>query len=230
MYKIALEKYNLLKSNFTSNFDLFTLDINILYNGNADLIGELYRQLKKIDSSNIIYYQSLKEHLLNELDYVMYEGRWEEADYKNWQFLLVSSGKEKEQYLGLNDIKNFNCNDLKKLDSLWTKNSQGHFGYSVQERIYLTTGNSLEFDWDKGNFTKWNQIIYNRFAEEVGWKKEDGEWLKYHEIPWKWEIDFQTERYGILPRYGSLLGVVSLDNCCASGPALLLQKLVDCSG
>ncbi|WP_016948954.1 AAA-like domain-containing protein [Anabaena sp. PCC 7108] len=227
-YKIAFQKYNLLKSQLKSNFELFTLDLNILYNGNADIIGILYRKLNYLDRSNTVYYESLKAHLLDELDYLMQQNRWKEADHKNWQFLLIASGKEKENYLQLNDIKNFNCDDLKKLDSLWTRNSQGHFGYSVQEKIYLSTGNSLEFDWDKGNFTIWNQTRYDEFGEELGWKKKGGEWMKYDEIPWKCETNFQAERYGILPRYGVLLGIVSVAGC-GSGLSLLLQRLVDCS-
>jgi len=56
-YKIAIDKYNLLKSQLeSSNTNLFKLDLNILYNGNADIVASLYRQLND--------YESLKTHLL----------------------------------------------------------------------------------------------------------------------------------------------------------------------
>ena len=155
-YKIALAKYNLLKYQLKSNIDLFKLDLNILYNGNADIVASLYRQLNDLDSSNTVYYEFLKAHLLDELDYLMKENRWKDADLKNWQFLLVSAKKENQGYLLVNDIKNFNCKDLQKVDKLWVDNSKGKFGFSVQKRIYLETGNSLDFDWEKGTFTKWN--------------------------------------------------------------------------
>ncbi|MEH1793704.1 hypothetical protein [Nostoc sp.] len=42
----------------------------------------LYRKLKELDGSNPVYAESLKEHLLNELDYLMQQQRWTEADLK----------------------------------------------------------------------------------------------------------------------------------------------------
>jgi hypothetical protein len=65
-YKIASDKYNLLKSQLrSSNTNLFKLYLNILYNGNADIVASLYRQLNDLDKSNTVYYESLKTHLLN---------------------------------------------------------------------------------------------------------------------------------------------------------------------
>ncbi|WP_223278497.1 AAA-like domain-containing protein [Nostoc sp. 'Peltigera membranacea cyanobiont' 232] len=83
-YKKAFDSISRLKLRFKSHLDLFTLDLNILYNGNADIVALLYRKLKKLDSSNPVYAESLKEHLLNELDYLMQQQRWREADSKNW--------------------------------------------------------------------------------------------------------------------------------------------------
>ncbi|MDB9323770.1 AAA-like domain-containing protein [Nodularia spumigena CS-591/04] len=181
-YKKAFDYIKSLKSQFKSNVDLFTLDLNILYNGNADIVALLYRQLKELDESNTIYAQSLKEHLLNELDYLMQQHRWREADLKNWQFILYSAGREKEGFLQLTNVRNFNCEDLKELDTLWTKNSGKHFGYSVQKEIYLASGNSLDFDWEKGEFVNWNEKGYNDFANRVGWQVK-GQWRRYEELP-----------------------------------------------
>ncbi|MEH2180508.1 AAA-like domain-containing protein [Nostoc sp.] len=75
-YKKAFEHLIILKFKFKSNVELFTLDPNILYNGNADIVALLYRQLKGLDGSNPVYDQSLKKHLLNELDYLMQQQRW----------------------------------------------------------------------------------------------------------------------------------------------------------
>ena len=202
-YQTALEKYKILKSQLTSNIELFTLDLNILYNGNVDIVANLYRQLNDLDSKSTVYHEDLKKHLLAELDYLMKKNRWKEADSKNDQFLLVSAKREKQGFLELNDVKNFNCKDLKAVDELWFKNSDEKFGYRVQKRIYLETGNSLDFDWKKGTFTKWNEEGYNSFVERVGWKKgkeEGGDWMRYDKLPlWK-EKDLTTyKRYGTLP-------------------------------
>ena len=199
-YEKAFDKYKRLVTQFKSPLDLFTLDLNILYNGNVDIVALLYRQLKKLDSSNSIYAQSFKEHLLNELDYLMQQKRWREADRKNWEFILYSVGREEEGDLKLDDVKNFKCEDLKRLDSLWVKNSQGHFGYSVQKKIYLRTGNSLDFDWLKGEWKKWNENGYNKFLKNVGWKKRRGKWITYEELPMNLEKNWgEVAPEGMLP-------------------------------
>ncbi|MCF2147551.1 AAA-like domain-containing protein [Desmonostoc muscorum LEGE 12446] len=182
-YKKAFDSISSLKSQFKSHLDLFNLDLNILYNGNADIVALLYRKLKELDGSNTVYAQSLKEHLLNELDYLMKQQRWREANSKNWQFLLYSAGREGLGFLTLDNVRNFNCNDLKKLDALWIKNSKGYFGYSVQKKIYLASGNSLDIDWEKREWKNWNEKGYNDFAKKVGWKGVDGEWRRYEELP-----------------------------------------------
>ncbi|MCC5646899.1 AAA-like domain-containing protein [Nostoc sp. CHAB 5824] len=182
-YKKAFEHLNMLESKFKSDVELFTLDLNILYNGNADIVALLYRQLKELDDSNPVYDQSLKEHLLNELDYLMKQQRWREADLKSWQFIVYSAGREGQGYLNLADVRKFNCNDLKNLDTLWVNNSKGYFGYSTQKKIYLASGNSLDFDWEKKKWRNWNDKGYNDFIKKVGWKGKDGEWRRYEELP-----------------------------------------------
>jgi hypothetical protein len=208
-YKIASDKYNLLKSQLrSSNTNLFKLYLNILYNGNADIVASLYRQLNDLDKSNTVYYESLKTHLLNELDYLMKENRWKDAALKHDQFILGSP-------------KNFQCKDLKEVDKLWVTNSKGKFGYSVQKRIYLETGNSLEFDWEKGSIFRTTE--YKSFAERVGWDrngvtfriKVGGEWKSLGEVVLDERMDSFVN--GSLPiDYGSTF-LVRFVECSRSG-------------
>ncbi|MBD1216094.1 MAG: AAA-like domain-containing protein [Aphanizomenon flos-aquae Clear-A1] len=221
-YKIASDKYNLLKSQLkSSNTNLFKLDLNILYNGNADIVASLYRQLNDLDKSNTVYYESLKTHLLNELDYLMKENRWKDAALKHDQFLFISAKKEKELSLRDYDIKNFQCKDLKEVDKLWVTNSKGKFGYSVQKRIYLETGNSLDFDWEKGSI--FHTTEYKSFAKRVGWDrngvtfriKVGGEWKSYGEVVLDERMDSFVN--GSLPiDYGSTF-LVRFVECSRSG-------------
>ncbi|MTJ06607.1 AAA-like domain-containing protein [Anabaena sp. UHCC 0204] len=207
-YRTALAKYNLLKSQLTSNIELFTLDLNILYNGNVDIVANLYRQLNDLDSKSTVYHEDLKKHLLAELDYLMRKNRWKEADRKNDQFLLVSAKREKEGYLNLEDVKNFNCDDLEKVDKLWVDKSGGKFGFRVQKRIWKETGNSLDFlyfNWGnrKKNWEKWSDEGYNRFAERVGWKKgKEENWYLYSELPlWEYKNLDTYKLEGTLPHF-----------------------------
>ena len=239
-YKNALDKYDILKSQLKSNTDLFKLDLNILYNGNADIVANLYRKLNDLEKTNTVYYESLKAHLLNELDYLMQENRWKDADSKNWQFILVSAKREKEGSLEVNDIKNFQCQDLKAVDKLWVNNSKGKFGYSVQKRIYLETGNSLDFDWEKETFTKWSDEGFNGFAERVGWKKgkeEGGDWMRYEELPLWEEKELSTYKsIGTLPEikreyfiFKYQVGLTREEGELIYYNSLFLPRLVDCS-
>ncbi len=207
-YKTALSKYNLLQSQFKSRIDLFKkLDLNILYNGNADIVASLYRQLQKLDNSNIEYNEGLKAHLLNELDFLMKARRWQEADQKSWQVLLVSAKREEQDSLDVKDIRNLNCKDLKKVDDLWVNNSNKKFGYSVQKnilkKIFQEIGNSLYIDWERGVFTNLSDQGYDKFAETVGWKNAEGEgsqWMTYDELSWEDMKSINTYKYyGTLP-------------------------------
>ncbi|MEH1991824.1 AAA-like domain-containing protein [Nostoc sp.] len=240
-YKKAFNNISSLQSKFKSNVELFSLDLNILYNGNADIVALLYRKLKKLDSSNPVYAESLKEHLLNKLDYLMQQQRWREADLKSWEFTFYSAGKEEQGDLDLTDFKNFNCKDLKKLDTLWVNNSKGYFGYSVQKKIYLASGNSLDFDWEKiEEWKNWNEKGYNDFTKSVGWKGQDGEWIWSDELPMNLKgaerEKVSISKRGELPSY--LMGGKSRrEYSDGSGKGrrfyvsslLFLQRLVDCS-
>ncbi|WP_442946266.1 GUN4 domain-containing protein [Nostoc sp. 'Peltigera membranacea cyanobiont' 232] len=130
-------------------------------------------------------------------------------------------------------MKNFNCKDLKQLDTLWVKNSNGYFGYSVQKKIYLASGNSLDFDWEKGEWKNRNEKGYNDFTKSVGWKGKDGEWRRYEELP----MNLKEETYGGMrgrSSYGELpfYYVYIVRDKSGSGwvfTPLFLQRLVNCS-
>jgi serine/threonine protein kinase len=78
--------------------------------------------------------------------------KWKEADQQTWEVLCQALGKARGQYLFNSDIEKLPCNDLKTIDKLWVKYSEGHFGFSVQNRIYQ------EADED-----------YTSFCDRVGW-------------------------------------------------------------
>ncbi|AUB35462.1 Serine/threonine protein kinase [Nostoc flagelliforme CCNUN1] len=57
----------------------------------------------------------------------------------------------------LDEFLNFPCSDLRTIDRLWMKYSDGQFGFSVQKRIYESIDGKLDgkFDSDaRGNFGK----------------------------------------------------------------------------
>ena len=83
----------------------------------------------------------------------------------------------------LKDAENFSCQDLRTIDKLWVKYSNGNFGFSVQKQIYQSVGGTKEYD----------SKVWRKFGDKVGWRK-GGQWLHYS------ELTFSKEHYrGHLP-------------------------------
>ncbi len=89
-------------------------------------------------------------------------GKWREADEETARVMLAVAGREKERYLDSESIEKFPCPDLRTLDQLWVKYSQGHFGFSVQKRIWLDCGGKVDVDTGK------------KLGDRVGWR--GGSW------------------------------------------------------
>ncbi|MBA4466691.1 GUN4 domain-containing protein, partial [Cylindrospermopsis raciborskii CS-506_A] len=56
--------------------------------------------------------------------------------------------------------------ELRTIDNLWLKYSQGKFGISVQQEIYKNLGGTKQFDVN----------VWISFGDRVGWRKQ-GSWL-----------------------------------------------------
>ncbi|PNJ91820.1 GUN4 domain-containing protein, partial [Cylindrospermopsis raciborskii] len=69
----------------------------------------------------------------------------------------------------IEDAENFPYKELRTIDNLWLKYSQGKFGISVQQEIYKNLGGTKQFDLN----------VWRSFGDRVGWRK-DGSWLDYY--------------------------------------------------
>jgi len=98
-------------------------------------------------------------------------GKWKEADEETFRVMLAVAKREKEGWLDVESIDNFPCADLRTIDQLWVKYSDGRFGFSVQKRIYQGLGGTREE----------NIEIWEKFGDKVGWRKR-GSWLYYRDI------------------------------------------------
>jgi len=95
-------------------------------------------------------------------------GQWREADEETLAVMLKAANREKEGYLYIDSIEKFPCTDLRTIDQLWVKYSNGRFGFSVQKRIWESVGGKLGID---------NYELYKKFGDRVGWRKEKNKWL-----------------------------------------------------
>lgn len=118
----------------------------------------LKEEADDLSSERGVDYSQLRDYLK--------AGMWSKADWETSRVMLKAAGMEKKGYLYEEDIDNFPCVDLRTIDKLWVKYSEGRFGFSVQKRIYESLGGTREYD----------PKIWDAFAERVGWVM-GGEWV-----------------------------------------------------
>ena len=106
--------------------------------------------------------------IFQNLETLLKAGKWRNADLETWELMKKLTKREQEGWLRVEDVKNFPRQELRKMDQLWVKYSNGKFGFSVQKQIWLELGGKLdgEPDWD----------TFVKLSDRVGWRK-NGEWL-----------------------------------------------------
>lgn len=129
-------------------------------------------------------------------------GKWEEADDETLRVMLTVAKREKVGWLDVKNIDNFPCADLRTIDKLWVKYSNGRFGFSVQKRIYQGLGGTREY----------NGKIWEKFGDKVGWRKRGSWiWLYYEDITFTFD---KKAPEGHLPGWGGwvwgLLKIISM--------------------
>ena len=86
------------------------------------------------------------------LQTLLAQKRWKQADQETWSLLCGALKKSRKAYIHAKDLKNLPCEDLKTINHLWVKYSNGRFGFTVQNQIYQ------ESEGD-----------YGKFCSQVGW-------------------------------------------------------------
>lgn len=93
-------------------------------------------------------------------------GKWKLADRETFELMCQVSNRAAAESLNLVDIRNFPSKDLRTIDQLWVKYSDGHFGFSVQREI---------FEWNNcgsGQSKEYLEDIDERlrkFGTAIGW-------------------------------------------------------------
>jgi GUN4-like len=111
------------------------------------------------------------------VDYTPLEDRlkqqqWQEANETSTELLLKSVKRDQQGWISNEDMFHMACWDLKIIDHLWKKYSDGRFGFTAQFNIFVATGNMPE----KLGF----KYFYNDFGTRVGWRKND-QWITFTE-------------------------------------------------
>ncbi|MGB0560887.1 MAG: GUN4 domain-containing protein [Spirulinaceae cyanobacterium] len=102
----------------------------------------------------------------------------------------------------LQGIKDFPCQDLRVIDQLWLKYSQGKFGFSVQKQIWVEVGGKLDY------------------AEDLD--SAETAWSELYEL-----VNWRTVRYGLTAPRGHL--PVTAFVTLVGGSSSLASRSVDCN-
>ncbi|PSF34925.1 hypothetical protein C7H19_18125 [Aphanothece hegewaldii CCALA 016] len=97
-----------------------------------------------------------------QLDQFLLQKKWKEADQETSKLMLRLCRRDGELSLTEDDCRKFPYEELKIIDDLWVKYSNGRFGFSVQKRIWIDCGGVPgEVDQD---------IFFQSWSERIGWK------------------------------------------------------------
>jgi len=128
--------------------------------------------------------------------------KWKEADQETTRMMLQAAGRQREGRFRAEDLNKFFCEDLRIIDQLWLDNSQGKFGFSVQQKI-----------WQRNGSPSSNSSIevWRKFYIDVGWKIQESGlassegYVKYDELMGFHNIDIAKQ--GNLPKVWNLLQI-----------------------
>jgi GUN4-like/NACHT domain len=118
--------------------------------------------------------QTVQDSRYANLEKLLQAKQWREADHETSRLMITTVGKEEGQWFDREDLSNFPCEDLRVLDGLWVRYSEGKWGFSVQKRIWQECGSP-------GPYNDKTEAQWEQFGDRVGWRK-DGNWLEYKKL------------------------------------------------
>ncbi|MGK7878732.1 MAG: GUN4 domain-containing protein [Crocosphaera sp.] len=142
-------------------------------------------QSSLISSETEIDYTELEESLQRK--------QWLRANEITSNLLLQSADREEQGWIAIiqpkppedelvNSLKittPIKCEDLRIIDDLWKKHSEGKFGFTVQLDVFLETDNV------PGRLV--DTEAYDKFGDSIGWRNQDG-WIQF-----KYNLNFSSE-------------------------------------
>lgn len=140
--------------------------------------------LKVLAAPNIASEVGADYELLTKL---LQNKKYREANEETGRIVLWLVNRQKKGYIDGGSLKRLPCKDMQTIDKLWSKNSNGRFGFKVQKEI-----------WDNILFDNYSVEKSKTFGKEIGWIENDI-WLNSPD-----ELTFQLNApRGHLPaRYG----------------------------
>ncbi|WYL95248.1 MAG: serine/threonine-protein kinase [Gloeotrichia echinulata IR180] len=95
---------------------------------------------------------------------------FKEADDETLRVMLSLARRKQDGFFNKDNIQNFPCNDLNKINQLWVKSSNGKFGFSIQKKIWSDVGGQ------PGLYN--NPNLADKFTQRVGWGVDLNKWQR----------------------------------------------------
>jgi hypothetical protein len=156
---------------------------------------------------------------------------WEAADQETFRCMYeVMPRKGGNIALEKQEVEKFPCLDLRTIDRLWVKYSNGKFGFSVQKEIWQSCGSPTDYNRD-----------WRKFGVAVGWRKKgdvigestlgifgnDGEWSDYEKLTF--DLAAPKGHLPVQSWYGFCGGSIGHLNESILRFSSLMSRLVNCS-
>jgi hypothetical protein len=159
---------------------------------------------------------------------------WCDADSETYNVMIRAVGKKSGDWFTRDELLNFPCTDLRTIDGLWVKYSQGKFGFSVQKKIYAKCGATLDGQYRDDKIYR-DLKLKESFSERVGWRKWDNSYLDmYRDLRRMYEYDLRHARRERTPPAGlfpcaCVWGGLAARSGGVEVVSSLAQRLVTCS-
>lgn len=98
------------------------------------------------------------------LEKLLTSERFQEADDETLRIMLLLTHRQNKGWFDVEDIREFPCPELSKIDQLWRQHSDERFGFSIQKQIWIKLG---------GELGVYHPDIADHFREKVGWRSHD---------------------------------------------------------
>ena len=124
------------------NFESEILDgLETLKSTLSDLSGQMSRLEKKVEAMQLC---SIDFYSYGRLQELLSTGQWREADLETTKVMLELAGHATNKTLTPDNVQNFPCNAIRVIDQLWSKHSNGRFGFSMMLKIYQEIGGTIK--------------------------------------------------------------------------------------
>jgi serine/threonine protein kinase len=119
--------------------------------------------------SGLLVFPSAKGYDYQTLRDLLAAQEWCKADEETYEALLKIAHREKEGWLDYKSTCELPCKDLQTIDRLWTEYSNGHFGFSVQKKIWQRVSGKIDYGTEC------------LLGESLGWRVQS-RWLAHDSL------------------------------------------------